>query len=192
MTDTADTTAPTWTVVAEGDLTLPDHEAITALLARAFPDWDHWYVGGRSWSGMQPERRIVARQGDVVVAHVGVRRMFISVGGHDQLVGVVGLVAVSPSLQGHGLGRELLRRTAAVLDDLAVPFGLLGTGEDRVPFYAGSGWHHLAQTAGWFSSFTAEGAGLTTVDDEGWLALPVRGTMAEWPGGELRWNGQLV
>lgn len=184
--------APSWAVLAEGDLTLPDHEAIAAMLAQAFPDWDHWYVGGRSWSGMQPERRIVATVDDVVVAHLGVRRMFVDVGGHDQLVGAVGLVGVTPRLQGHGLGRELLARAATLLDELAVPFGLLGTGEDRVPFYTAHGWRTLPETAAWYSAFTADGAGLTVVDDEGWLVLPVRASFAEWPGGELHWNAQQV
>ncbi|PZF62531.1 GNAT family N-acetyltransferase [Curtobacterium sp. MCBD17_034] len=184
--------APEWTVVREGDLTLTDHEAIATMLAQAFPDWDHWYVGGRSWSGMQPERRVIATVDDVVVAHVGIRRMFVTVGGRDQLVGAVGLVGVTPRLQGRGLGGELLARTAAVLDELAVPFGLLGTGEDRVPFYGSAGWRLLSDTAGWYSAFTADGAGLTVVDDEGWLVLPVRATLEDWPGGELHWDAQLV
>ena len=56
-----------WEVVEESALTLTDHEAIAAMLAQAFPSWSHWYVGGRSWSGMQPERRVLGRTEDGVV-----------------------------------------------------------------------------------------------------------------------------
>jgi len=181
-----------WSVVAEGDLTLADHEAIAAMLAQTFPDWSHWYIGGRSWSGMQPERRILATVDDVVVAHVGIRRMFVTVGGRDQLVGCVGLVGVAPSLQGGGHGRALLARTADVLAELDVPFGLLGTGEETVPFYTACGWHLLQDTPGYFSAFTAEGAGVSVVDDQGWLVLPVAAPIEDWPGGELHWNAQQV
>ncbi|KQO61465.1 GNAT family N-acetyltransferase [Curtobacterium sp. Leaf261] len=181
-----------WTVVPEGDLGLPDHEAIAAMLAKAFPDNDHWFQGGRSWAGMQPERRVIARVDDVVVAHLGIRRQFVTVGGHDLLVGGVGLVSVTPDLQGAGVGRELLRRTADVLADLGVPFGLLGTGEDRVPFYAANGWQLLTETVGSFTALSPDGAGLPMVDDEGWLVLPVAATIDEWPVGDLHWNGQFV
>ena len=52
---------------------------------------------------MQPERRVLAHDADgVVLAHVGIRRMFVTVGGEDVLVGDTGLVAVSPRLQGTG------------------------------------------------------------------------------------------
>jgi nodulation protein A len=182
-----------WEVVPESALTLPDHEAIAAMLGQAFPDWSHWYVGGRSWSGMEPEVRVVARDADdVVVAHLGIRRQFVTAAGRDLLVGVVGLVAVSPSQQGTGLGGELLRRTAAVLEGMRVPFGLLGTGEHTRPFYAHHGWALLEPTVMTYSAFTAEGAGLSMTDDDGWMVLPVASTMEDWPGGPVWWNAQQV
>lgn len=185
-------TAPTWSVVAESDLTLPDHEAIAAMLAQSFPDWSHWYTGGRSWSGMQPERRILARIDDVVVAHVGIRRMFVTAAGRDQLIGCVGLVGVAPSLQGGGHGRELMARTATLLAELGVPFGLLSTGEETVPFYTRCGWTLLDDIVVHYSAFSADGAGVSMVEDAGWLALPVTATIEEWPAGEVRYNGQQV
>ncbi len=182
-----------WEVVEENALSLPDHEAIAAMLGQAFPDWSHWYVGGRSWAGMQPERRIIARDADsVVLAHVGVRRMFVTVGGEDLLVGDTGLVAVAPRLQGTGIGRELLERTDAVLDGLRVPFGLLSTGEDRVPFYTHLGWHELAGAIGTFSAFTADGAGVTETEQGGWMVRPVTARLEDWPSGPILVNGQQV
>ena len=182
-----------WEVVEESALSLADHEAIAAMLGQAFPDWSHWYVGGRSWSGMQPERRIIARDADgVVLAHVGVRRMFVTAAGRDLLVACVGLVAVTPSLQGTGLGRELMTRTDAVLEGLRVPFGFLQTGEARVPFYVRVGWHLLEDTVATFSAFTADGAGVTNTEDEGWLIRAVDTALEDWPGSPVWVNAQLV
>ncbi|MFZ7086737.1 GNAT family N-acetyltransferase [Curtobacterium sp. RRHDQ10] len=181
-----------WTVVPEGELGLPDHEAIAGMLAQVHPDDDHWFIGARSWSGMQPERRILATtEDDVVVAHLGIRRLFVTVGGRDLLVGAVGLVGVAPRWQGNGIGRELLRRAADELAALRVPFGLLGTGEDRIPFYGAAGWR-LLDTVSTSSSSSSEGVGLTIVDDEGWLALPVAAPFEDWPAGDLHWNAQQV
>lgn len=182
-----------WEVVEESTLLLPDHEAITAMLAQAFPDWSHWFVGARSWSGMQPERRVLARDTDgVVLAHLGIRRMFVTVGGQDVLVGDTGLVGVTPRLQGRGLGRELLTRAHAVLDGLRVPYGFLGTGEDRVPFYAHHGWHELRDAVATYSAFTADGAGITETEQGGWMVRPVTARLEDWPAGPIHLNGQQV
>lgn len=183
---------PFFTTVAEGSLTLDDHEAIAATLSRAFPDFSHWYQGSRSWSGMQPELRVVARSGDVVVAHAGIRRQFITVGEADIAVACVGLVAVSPILQGTGLGRELLRLVDEALAELEVSFGVLETGEGTVPFYAKHGWELLDGVTGTYNAFSAEGAATLVTAQGGWLIRPSRSTRADWPAGDLHWNSQLV
>ncbi|MGU3410385.1 GNAT family N-acetyltransferase [Microbacterium sp. M1A1_1b] len=182
-----------WEVVEESTLSLPDHEAIAAMLGQAFPDWSHWYVGGRSWSGMQPERRVIARDADgVVLAHVGIRRMFIGVGGQDVLIGDTGLVAVAPRMQGTGIGRELMTRTQTVLEGLRVPYGFLGTGEATVPFYVRMGWHLMDDAVTTFSAFTAEGAGVSETEQGGWLILPVTDRVEDWPSGPIWLNAQQV
>ncbi|MBE7162503.1 MAG: GNAT family N-acetyltransferase [Williamsia herbipolensis] len=182
-----------WEVVEESQLTLPDHEAIAAMLGQAFPTWSHWYVGGRSWTGMQPERRVLAYDPDgVVLAHVGIRRMFITAGGRDVLVGDTGLVAITPHLQGTGLGRELMERTHAVLDGLKVPYGFLGAGENRIPFYAKLGWHLFDDTVGTFSAFTAEGAGVLMTEEGGWMVRPGTERIEDFPAGPIWLNAQQV
>lgn len=197
MTDQAASSAdpsyePRFTTTAEGDLSLDDHEAIAAMLARAFPDYSHWYQGARSWAGMQPELRVVARSGDVVVAHAGIRRQFITVGETDLLVGCVGMVAVSPILQGTGLGGHLLRLVDVQLESLGVPFGALGTGERTQPFYQKHGWDLLEGVTGHYNDFTADGASTLVTSDVGWLVRPCHSPLSTWPAGDLRWNGQLV
>jgi nodulation protein A len=183
---------PQFTTVAEGDLTLDDHEGIAAMLARAFPNYSHWYQGARSWAGMQPERRVVARSGDVVVAHAGIRRMFVAIGETDQLVAAVGLVAVSPILQGTGLGGRLLGLVDEALRDLDVGFGVLETGEETEPFYRTHGWVALDSVTGHYNDFTPDGASTLVTSDGAWLIRPTRSGVAAWPAGDIRWNGQMV
>ena len=184
--------APVFSTVAEGDLTLDDHEALAAMLARTFDAYDHWYAGARSWAGMQPELRVVARDGDVVVAHAGLRRQFVTVGETDLLVTAVGMVAVSPAAQGTGLGGALLRHVDAALERLGSRFGLLETGEAVQGFYRRAGWVPLGETTGHYTAFSADGAGVLVSQDEGWLIREVGATAVEWPSGDIRWNGQMV
>jgi nodulation protein A len=189
--------SPVFSTVAEGDLTLDDHEALAAMLARTFDSYDHWYAGARSWAGMQPELRVVARDGDVVVAHAGLRRQFVTVGGTDLLITAVGMVAVSPAAQGTGLGAALLRHVDAALEHLGSRFGLLETGEAVQGFYRRAGWLPLDATTGHavtghYTAFSADGAGVLVSQDEGWLIREVGATAAEWPAGDIRWNGQMV
>ena len=193
----ASSPAPVFSIVAEGDLTLDDHEALAAVLARTFVDYDHWYAGARSWAGMQPELRVVARDGDEVVAHAGLRRQFVSVGGTDLLVTAVGMVAVSPRVQGTGLGGALLRHVDVALERLGSRFGLLETGEAVQGFYRRGGWLPLAgitgqAVTGHYTAFSADGAGVLVSQDDGWLLREVGATAAEWPAGDIRWNGQMV
>ena len=213
----ATTTSPVFSTVAEGDLTLDDHEALAAMLARTFEAYDHWYAGARSWAGMQPELRVVARDGDVVVAHAGLRRQFVTVGETDLLVTAVGMVAVSPTAQGTGLGGALLRHVDAALERLGSRFGLLETGEAVQGFYRRAGWLPLGEAAGdddgsapvtghavtghavtghavtgHYTAFSADGAGVLVSQDEGWLIRAVGATAAQWPAGDIRWNGQMV
>ncbi|ROQ39902.1 beta-1,4-N-acetylglucosamine oligosaccharide N-acyltransferase NodA [Frondihabitans sp. PhB188] len=190
-------TEPLFEIVREGDLTLADHEAVAAMLAKAFDSYDHWYQGARSWAGMQPELRVLARSGDVVVAHAGLRRQFVTVGsaaddGADQLVAAVGMVAVSPILQGTGLGRELLRLVDAGLERLSAPFGLLETGEQTQRFYSTHGWEPLDGVTGHYNAFSADGASTLVSQDSGWLLRPCRAARSDWPGGDIHWNGQMV
>lgn len=184
--------SPTFSTIPEGRLTLEDHEAVAALLARAFPSYDHWYAGARSWAGMQPEMRVVARRGDVVLAHAGLRRQFVTVGETDLLVTAVGMVAVSPEAQGSGLGGELLRQVDAALARLGTGFGLLETGDEVQGFYRRGGWLPLADLTAHYTAFSADGAGVLVTQDHGWLLREGALTIAEWPVGDLHWNGQMV
>lgn len=183
---------PALSSITEGGLSLDDHEAVTAMLSKAFPDYSHWYQGARSWAGMQPERRVIARAGDVVVAHAGIRRQFVEVGEAEIVVACVGMVAVAPILQGTGLGRRLMTAVGDALDELDVPFGVLEASERRQPFYRRSGWQLFDDLVGTYNDFSADGAATLVTSQGGWLVRPVRSALADWPAGDLQWNSQLV
>jgi nodulation protein A len=114
------------------------------------------------------------------------------VGETDLLVGCVGMVAVSPILQGTGLGRNLLSRVGSALDRLAVPFGLLEASERVQPFYRKHGWEPLDGVTGHYNDFTADGASTLVSSDHGWLHRPGKVVRPAWPLGDIHWNGQMV
>jgi len=184
---------PRFEHVHEGDLSLADHEAVAAMLAQAFESYDHWYLGARSWAGMQPERRVLARDDDGrVLAHAGLRRQFVRVGDDELLLTSVGMVAVSPRAQGTGLGGRLLAEVDLALAGLGTGFGLLETGEAVQGFYRHAGWLPLDGFTGHFTAFSAEGAGVLVTQGEGWLLREVRASRDEWPAGDLHVDGQIV
>lgn len=175
---------PEWSSVWEDDV--DDHAGIAALLARAFPRSRTPFGGERSWSSARPELRLVARDG-AVVAHAGILRRFLQVGGQPQLVGDVGLIAVDPDRHGTGLGAELLRRVADALAGLDLPFGFLTCGEHVAGFYERGGW---ARVPGPTRMVRSDG----TVQVYGGVSmvLPVVQEQAAWPSGRIDRNGLEV
>jgi len=189
---------PRLSVVREGALDVADHERIAALLALAFPDFAAGYAGSCSWAGAQPELRILVHDGDELVAHAGIRRVFVEVGdgrgdpAGDLLMGSTGMVAVHPDRQGQGLGTLLADGIRDALARLAVPFGLLETGAETTGYYARHGWLRLDGRTGHYNGFTLLGAAGVVHQDHGWMALPVTAPADALPAGDLHVNGQLV
>lgn len=120
-------------ICSTGSLTGEQLAAIRVLLDDAFEgefsddDWQH-SVGG--------VHAMVAR-GDQVVAHASVVPRTLTVGARDVDAGYVEAVAVTPALQGTGLGTTVM---AAIATVIATDFelGALSTGE--WPFYERLGW----------------------------------------------------
>ncbi len=174
-----------WTSVWEDDV--DDHECIATLLARAFPRSPTPFGGARSWSSARPELRLVGLADGRLVAHVGVLRRFLQIGGQAQVVGDVGLVAVDPDRHGTGLGAELLVQARAVLAGLGMPFGFLTCAEHVAGFYARGGW---ARIGGPTRMVRADGrvqlyGGVSMV-------LAVAAPLDEWPIGQVERNGLEV
>ncbi|MFT2752351.1 GNAT family N-acetyltransferase [Clavibacter sp. Sh2088] len=189
---------PRLSVVREGALDVAAHTSIAALLALAFPDFREGYAGARSWAGAQPELRILVHDGDELVAHAGIRRMFVEVGdgrgdpADDLLVGSTGMVAVHPGRQGQGIGTLLADGIRGALARLAVPFGLLETSDETAGYYTRHGWLPLDGRVGHYNGFTLRGAAEVVHQDHGWLMLPVTAPADAFPAGDVHVNGQLV
>jgi nodulation protein A len=93
-----------WSAVREGTVSLDDHAALGVLLRAAYSHVPEHFAGMRSWSYVRPEARVIGWDDASAMATAGVLRRFIEIGGTDQLVAVVGLVAVHPERQGSGVG----------------------------------------------------------------------------------------
>jgi nodulation protein A len=128
------------------------------------------------------------------VAHAGVLRRFVQVRCEgrivEQLVAVVGLVAVRPDRQGSGLGRRLGAGIAGALTELGVPFGLLGCRDQVRGYYRSVGWHALPATRAYHCPL--DDPYRTVADDAGWMVLPVTERFDRWPAGDLHFNGAQV
>lgn len=170
-----------WSVTWEDDLVPGDHAALAALLARCFPRSRTSFVHGRSWSSGRPELRLVGRCDGRPMAHLGVLRRFLRVGGQDRflLVGDVGLVAVDPDARGRGVGAELLGRAATRLRALQLPFGFLTCGDQVAAFYAIAGW---TRTPGPTRMVRADGT--VQVYGGASMVLPVCAPLDAWPSGD--------
>jgi nodulation protein A len=99
-----------WKTVREGHVPVETHMALAGLLRAAYPHVPEHFGGRRSWSYVRPELRVIGWDGGSPVATAGALRRFIEVGGRDQLVAIVGLVAVHPDRQGTGTGLALMER----------------------------------------------------------------------------------
>lgn len=147
----------------------------------------------RTWSYVRPEARVIGMDGSGAAATAGVLRRFMEIGEVDQLVGVVGLVAVRPDRQGTGLGAMLMRSVSGFLHGLDVPFGLLMCAERHVGFYRRCGWHQLSPRRAVYSPDDTQDARpfvdeiVTTA-----MVLPVGATMDRWSTGGMHWHGASV
>jgi nodulation protein A len=172
-----------WELAWENELTGDRHVALTTMLARAYPQFADLFRGGRSWSGARPEYRVVGWRGDRPVAHLGVLRRFLRVpaAGTSVLVGDVGLVAVDPEVQGSGVGRALLERTARLLDEQELPFGYLTCRPAVVPFYRSAGWHLAVDQV----TRMIDNLHLAETYRGPAMVLPVRAPLGDWPHGQV-------
>lgn len=184
------------TVRREGELGPADHEQIAATLRAAFPTYRGGFAGRHSWAGARPELRIILRDEHGIAAHAGVLRRFIQIVTAErtveQLVAVVGLVAVRPDRQGTGLGGQLGAGITTTLRELAVPFGLLGCHREVQGYYRSVGWQPLPPTRSVYCPLDIEDPYRVVESNEGWMVLPVTEPFARWPRGELHWNGAQV
>jgi nodulation protein A len=168
-----------WSETWEDDVTPDEHAALAVLFARCFPYSRTPFTGFRSWSSGRPELRLIGRDGPRIVAHLGILRRFVRAGEASLLLGDVGLVAADPSVQGNGVGAELLARAATTLRGLGMPFGFLTCGEAVAAFYERGGWVRVPNP-----TRMVRADGQVQVYDGASMVLPVCSPMEDWPEGE--------
>ncbi|MCQ8773156.1 GNAT family N-acetyltransferase [Streptomyces telluris] len=133
---------------------------------------------GLTW--LPKEEHFGIRRGDRLVAHAGLLRLPVAIGGAETDVVGVGGVAVAPDLQGQGLARLVV---AAALDHartMGPEHALLFCRPPLVPLYQRLGWHPLDKDV------------LVEQPESRLVAMPLRTMVtplrdnAHWPSGPVR------
>lgn len=182
-----------WEIVREGHLPIEAHAELADLFRAAYPHFPGFFAGTRSWSYVRPELRVIGWAEESAIASAGVLRRFIEIGGNDQLVAIIGLVAVHPAHQRSGLGLALMGRVADSLADLDVPFGLLTCAPWHVSFYQRAGWYQLSPRRMHYSpDDTSEPRAFVDEVATTAMVLPVSATFMDWPDGEMNLHGASV
>ena len=170
-----------WESTPENDISPLVHQQLNTLLRAAFPYTVDQFRDGRSWAGARPERRVIGWADGRPVAHTGLLRRFLRVGGQEQLVGEVGLVAVHPDLQGLGAGRALADRTRQALASLELPFGYLNCMDSVLGYYTSAGWIEVSGADTRHYEPDDELTAVVTTARP--LILPVAADAVSWPAG---------
>ncbi|MDA9527234.1 NodA family N-acyltransferase [Bradyrhizobium sp. CCBAU 25338] len=114
-----------WSRRWESELQLSDHAELAEFFRKSYGPTGSFnaqpFEGNRSWAGARPELRVIGYDALGVAAHIGLLRRFINVGGADLLVAELGLYAVRPDLEGHGISHAM-RVMYPALQELGVPF----------------------------------------------------------------------
>ncbi|CAN5586193.1 hypothetical protein BH20ACT10_BH20ACT10_14850 [soil metagenome] len=174
--------------VAEVDLTLDDHAAISDLLVASFPEHADTFRAA-SWYGARPDHRLwIEDSPGAIAAHLDLERRLIGVGGRDVLVAGVGEAATHPKWRGKGLGRRLmaeLRRVVSTETEAPAEFGYLGCREEVVGFYERVGWHRIYRKVREINPDSRE----WTTSESPTLIMPAAKPFSAWPEGEINLRG---
>lgn len=110
---------------------------LRALMAAAFAGDEHGGFDEHDWQHALGGAHFVAELGGEIVGHASVVERGLRVAGRPLRTGYVEAVATDPSLQGQGIGTELMRRVNAEVER-HFELGALGTGSHD--FYGRLGW----------------------------------------------------
>ncbi len=148
------------------------------LLVQAFPQHSEFFSSA-SYRGSVPEYRLLGRDASGVLrAHIECGTRVALVNGEPVNILGIGAVAIHPSYQGQGVGREMFThlREVACKDKIA-DFGFLECREEVADFYRRAGFERLTQPCKSMHHETGE-----------WetyhgpvMAMPLLRSMDEWP-----------
>lgn len=124
----------------------PEADArIRAGLSVCFPKDVEIFSRTRAWHGSAPEYSAVLEDADRIVAHAGVVRRSIAVGGRPVVVAGVQNVFVLPECRGKGLSGRVLNAAMAEAERRRFDCGLLFCVPALKRVYEGCGWEDLGQ-----------------------------------------------
>jgi nodulation protein A len=172
----------------ETALTEHDHAALAKLLRAAFVGVPEEFAGSRSWAWARKEARLWLADGSgTPVAHLAVERRLVAVDDADVLVAGVGEVAVSPDLQGRGLGARLISQLRTRLrTEFAADFGFLLCGERVAGFYRRAGFTRVANPVRYLDPRDER---TVREDHSPTMVMPGRRPLTEWPDGMVDLRG---
>ena len=158
--------------VPEWQLTTADDRGIGDLLDRAFRE----DFGGRSYYKQRHHLRLLHREDERILAHMGLAYRTIRLG--DQLVDICGLadVATAPETRGRGLASGLLAEAIAFARESPADFFVLFG--DR-PMYAGHGFRPAPNRMRFVAIHEFRLIDVREDFDDGLMVLPV---------GDLDWD----
>jgi nodulation protein A len=171
----------------ETGLSVGEHEALSRLLAAAFPRAADIF-GGQSWNLARKEARLWLAEDGRPVAHLAVQRRLIGTAAGDMLVAGVGEVAVAPDRQRDRLGTALVHALSERLrGELAADVAFLVCAAPVAGFYTRTGWTQVDNTMRYLA------ADAVTVREDTPIAmiLPGRRPVTDWPGGLIDLRGQI-
>lgn len=162
------------TVVRLAQYTKTDQEEILGVGEDPF---------GVAWTGLAwlpKDEHFGVRRDGRLVAHTGLLRLRVVVGGTETEVVGVGGVAVAPGMQGQGLARLVVTAALEHARTWGPEHALLFCREPLVPLYARLGWHPL------------DGDVLVEQPERRLATMPLRTMVtplrddAHWPAGPVR------
>jgi predicted N-acetyltransferase YhbS len=127
-------------IVSEDAVSPELDAAIKDLLCECFPVDTEEFRKSRHWHGSAPAYSLVYRQGSSVPGHVGIVRRTITCAGRPVEVAGIESLAVSPTLRGSGLSRQLMIESMAEAKRKGIKFGFLFCSPKLERFYASLGW----------------------------------------------------
>jgi len=180
------TKSHTFHLIAEQDLTPADHQRISDLLVKAFPNDVEIFSQASYCFSLPNYRLLIDDENGTLIAHLDFEHRMIAVNGEDVYVAGVGEVATNPDFLRQGYGRKLLNKLTTILsEDLPADYGILQCSDTNALFYGQAGWHRLHQAL----RYEYQGE-FITVDDGDVMILPIRKTIDEWQAGVIDLRGQ--
>ncbi|MFQ1700467.1 GNAT family N-acetyltransferase [Loktanella agnita] len=143
-----------------------DEGQIANLLGAAF-DSD---FGGRSFCQQRPHLRLVTRQDDRIVGHMGIDLRDIRMGDTAVTVAGLGDVATDAACRGQGIASALLRAAIAEVKQSPAQFFILF---GDAPLYAGNGFQAMTNTIRFISLLHNRTHAIYEQPSDGLMVLPL-------------------